>query len=60
MLGAVKEEVDKKMKSIFNLASEEDFNSLYKGRVKTMFQTFSKDIGKVSNDLNFSKGKVYR
>lgn len=60
MLGQVKEEVDKKMKSIFNLASEEDFNSLYKGRVKTIFQIFSKDIGKVANDLDFSKGKVYR
>lgn len=60
MLGRVKEEVDKKMKSIFNLATEEDFNTIYKGRMRDMFQIFSKDIGKVANDLDFSKGRVYR
>ena len=60
MLGRVKEEVDKKMKSIFNLATEEDFNTIYSGRMRDMFQIFSKDIGKVANDLDFSKGRVYR
>lgn len=60
MFDDVKVEVDSEMKSIFNLASDEDFNSLYKGRVKSIFQTFSKDIGKVGNGLDFSKGTVFR
>lgn len=60
MFSDVKSEVDSEMKNIFNLASEEDFNSLYRGRVKSIFQTFSKDIGKVGNGLDFSKGTVFR
>lgn len=60
MFTDVKAEVDSEMKSIFNLASDEDFNSLYRGRVKSIFQTFSKDIGKVGNGLDFSKGTVFR
>ena len=60
MFDDVKAEVDSEMKSIFNLASEEDFNSLYRGRVKSIFQTFSKDIGRVGNGLDFSKGAVFR
>lgn len=60
MFSDVKSEVDSEMKNIFNLASEEDFNTLYRGRVKSIFQTFSKDIGKVGNGLDFSKGTVFR
>ena len=60
MFSDVKSEVDSEMKNIFNLASEEDFNMLYRGRVKSIFQTFSKDIGKVGNGLDFSKGTVFR
>lgn len=60
MFGDVKAKVDSEMKSIFNLATEEDFNSLYRGRVKSIFQTFSKDIGRVGNGLDFSKGTVFR
>ena len=60
MFNDVKAEVDSEMKSIFNLATEEDFNSLYRGRVKSIFQTFSKDIGRVGNGLDFSKGTVFR
>lgn len=59
-LQETKEAVDSKVKSIFNLASEEDFNSLYKGRLKNIFQTFSKDIGKLGNGLDFSQGTIYR
>lgn len=60
MFDDVKAKVDSEMKSIFNLATEEDFNSLYRGRVKSIFQTFSKDIGRVGNGLDFSKGTVFR
>ena len=60
MFDDVKTEVDSEMKSIFNLATDEDFNSLYRGRVKSIFQTFSKDIGRVGNGLDFSKGTVFR
>lgn len=60
MFNDVKAKVDSEMKSIFNLATEEDFNSLYRGRVKSIFQTFSKDIGRVGNGLDFSKGTVFR
>ena len=56
----VKEKVDDELKSIFTLASKEDFNKLYRGRVEAIFQIFSKDIGKVGNGLDFSKGTVYR
>lgn len=60
MFADVKSEVDSTMKSIFNLATDEDFNSLYRGRVKTIFQTFSKDIGRVGNGLDFSRGTIFR
>lgn len=60
MFDDVKAEVDSEMRSIFNLATDEDFNSLYRGRVKSIFQTFSKDIGRVGNGLDFSKGTVFR
>lgn len=60
MFNDIKTEVDSEMKNIFNLASEEDFNSLYRGKVKSIFQTFSKDIGRVGNGLDFSKGTVFR
>nr|DAH58181.1 MAG TPA: hypothetical protein [Bacteriophage sp.] len=60
MFKEVKAEVDSEMKSIFTLATEEDFNSLYRGRVKSVFETFSKDIGKFGNGLDFSKGTVFR
>ena len=60
MFKEVKAEVDSEMKSIFTLATEEDFNSLYRGRVKSIFETFSKDIGKFGNGLDFSKGTVFR
>ena len=56
----VKEEVDNQLKSIFTLASAEDFNKLYKGKIEAIYQTFSKDIGRVGNGLDFSKGTVYR
>lgn len=60
MFDDVKEAVDSEMKTIFNLATDEDFNSLYKGRVDQIFQTFSKDIGKVGNGLDYSRGTVFR
>ena len=56
----VKEKVDDELKSIFTLASAEDFNKLYRGKVEAIFQIFSKDIGKAGNGLDFSKGTVYR
>lgn len=60
MFRDIKKEVDKEMKSIFNLASEEDFNSLYKGNFKAVMQTFSRDIGLQSNGLEFKTGRVFR
>lgn len=60
LFAEVKEEVDKVSKSIFNKASNEDFNKLYRGRVDDIFSTFSRDIGKLGNGLDFSQGAIYR
>lgn len=47
-------------KTIFNLASTEDFNTLYQGNMYHIFSKFSSDIGKVGNGLDFSVGTIYR
>jgi hypothetical protein len=61
MFEPIKEEVDQEMKkTIFTLASEEDFNALYRGKVNAVFNLFSKDIGKLGKNLDFSKGVIYR
>lgn len=60
MFEDLKSTLDSKVKTIFNLASDEDFNLLYKGKVKAIFQRFSKDIGRARNGLDFNRGAIYR
>lgn len=57
------QQTNNQIKTIFNLASEEDFNTLYKGNIYNIFNRFSSDIRKevnMHNDLDFSVGTVYR
>lgn len=59
----VQQQTNNSVKTIFDLATEEDFNSLYKGNVYNIFKRFSSDIGKMINthdDLDFSVGTYYR
>lgn len=59
----VESDTNAELKTIFNLATEEDFNTLYKGNAYNIFRKFSSDIGKMISthgDLDFSVGTVYR
>ena len=59
----VESDTNAELKTIFNLATEEDFNTLYKGNAYNIFRKFSSDIGKMigtHGDLDFSVGTVYR
>lgn len=59
----VESDTNAELKTIFNLATEEDFNTLYKGNAYNIFRKFSSDIGKMISthgDLDFSIGTVYR
>lgn len=59
----VESNTNAELKTIFNLATDEDFNTLYKGNAYNIFRKFSSDIGKMMSthgDLDFSVGTVYR
>ena len=62
MLKEVESATNQVMKSIFNLATDEDFNSIYKGGFDKIFERFSKELRgwKGDSGIEFAKGTVYR
>ena len=57
---SVKQTLDKSLQKILPKASEEDFTTLYRGKINDVFLSFSRGIGKMTNGLEFGDYGAYR